>query len=91
MFGIGTGTSPGNYECEDCGTIISAADAADLADALEQPSKRPLPAFPKGPVLLCEGMTADKCRMANAALDAAFLPEFIAFLRKGEFSFFWDD
>jgi hypothetical protein len=85
------GNFSGNYECEDCGKIISAADAAALADALEQPSKRPLPAFPKGPVLLCEGMTADKCRMANAALDAAFLPEFIAFLRKGEFSFFWDD
>jgi len=80
-----------NYNCEESGKIVSAADAAALADALEQASKHPLSAFPKGPVLLREGMTANECRLANAKLDADFLPEFIGFLRKGEFSFFWDD
>jgi hypothetical protein len=85
------GNFSANYDCEVCGKIVSAADAATLADALEQPSKRPLPASRKGPLLLSEGMPADACRMVNAALDAAFLPEVIAFLRNGEFSFFWDD
>jgi hypothetical protein len=36
-------------------------------------------------------MTANECRLANAELDANFLAEFIAFLRNGNFSFFWDD
>ena len=80
-----------DYQCEECGKIISAADAAALADALEQASKGQLPAFPKGPVVLREGMMANECRLANAKLDANFLVEFIGFLRKGEFSFFWDD
>ena len=48
-----------NYDCEDCGKIISATDAAALTDALDQASKRPLPVFLKGPVLLREGMTAN--------------------------------
>jgi hypothetical protein len=50
------GNFSGNYECEDCGKTISAADAAALADALEQ-AQQPLPAFPKGSVLLREGIT----------------------------------
>jgi hypothetical protein len=81
----------GNYECDDGGKIISAADAAALADALERACKHPLPAFPRGPVLLREGMNANACRLANAELDADFLAEFIAFLRNCEFSFLWDD
>jgi hypothetical protein len=85
------GTFSGNYECDDCGKIISTPDAAALADALERASKHPLPAFPRGPVLLREGMTAQEYRLSNAVLDAAFLPELVAFFRKGEFSFFWDD
>jgi hypothetical protein len=80
-----------NYECEDWGKTVSADDAAALADALKQASQHPLPALPKGPVLLREGMTANECRRASAELDADFLEEFVAFLRKGEFSFYWDD
>ena len=85
------GRFAGDYECDEWGKNLSAVDAAGLADALERASKQPLPTFPKGPVLLREGMTTDQCRRANFELDADFLTEFIEFLRNGEFSFFWDD
>lgn len=87
------GNFSSNYDCEECGKIVSAteADAIAFANALEQASKRPLPTFPKGPVLLRESMRLNASRLANATLDANFLAEFIAFLRNGEFSFFWDD
>jgi hypothetical protein len=57
---------------------------------LERAAKQPIAAR-KGPILLREGMTAGKCRMANAKLGVNFLRQFIGFLRRGEFSFFWDD
>jgi len=81
----------GDYRCDELRKIISADDAAAFADALERASKHPLPAFPKGPVLLLEGMTANQYRQANAGLFADFLAKFIGLLRNGEFSFFWDD
>jgi len=87
----GYGRFPGDYECDEWGKNISAADAAALADALEQSATHRLRAFPKGPVLIREGMTVKQYRLANAELNAKFLAEFIEFLRHGEFSFFWDD
>jgi hypothetical protein len=41
-------------------------------DALERAAKQPIAAR-KGPILLREGMTAGKCRMANAKLGVNFL------------------
>jgi hypothetical protein len=84
------GLSP-DYECDDWGKSVSTADAAALADALERASRQPLPKFERGPTLLREGMTADEVRMANANLDAGFLKELMQFLRRGEFTFLWDD
>jgi hypothetical protein len=80
-----------DYQCEDRGKVVSAADAAAIADSLERASTHPVPVFPQGPMLLREGMTAEDYRRANAELNSDFLADFIEFLRNGEFSFFWDD
>ncbi|MFL6350507.1 MAG: hypothetical protein ACJ74Z_01460 [Bryobacteraceae bacterium] len=84
---------PGNYDCDERGKVVSANDAAALADALETAlaSTKPLPAITNRPVLIREGMTGVQCRQANADLGSDLLAEFIDFLRKGQFSFFWDD
>jgi len=84
-------TFSGDYACEDATKIISAPDAAALADALERIAKQPIAATKIGPVLIRESMTAGRYSMANAPLGLDFLSAFIDFLRKGEFSFFWDD
>jgi hypothetical protein len=81
----------GNYDCDDATKIVAAPDAAALAGALERAAKQPIAATQNGPVLIREGMAAEQCRMANAKLGVNFLREFIDFLRRGEFGFFWDD
>jgi hypothetical protein len=43
------------------------------------------------PVLLRDGMTANALAAANRGVSPEFLRDFIAFLRKGCFSFAWDD
>jgi hypothetical protein len=80
-----------DYECDEWGKSVSAADATALAEALERASRQPLPKFERGPTLLREDVTADEARMANANLDAGSLGELIRFLRRGEFTFLWDD
>jgi len=86
------GKFTGDYDCDDWSKTVLAADAAALADALERTSKQLLPApTQRRPVLLRDAMTSEEYRMANAELGTDFLAEFIIFLRKGEFSFFWDD
>jgi hypothetical protein len=81
----------GGYDCADYGKVISARDASALAEALELAAQQGLPAPRTGPVLLREGMTAEEHRWANAPLGPDFVHQFVAFLRKGEFSFYWDD
>jgi hypothetical protein len=85
------GSFPGDYESYDYGKMISAQDASALADALELAAQQGLSAPQTGPILLREGMTAQEHRWANNPLGSDFVKEFIAFLRKGEFSFYWDD
>jgi hypothetical protein len=84
------GAFSGNYDCDDATKFVAAPDAAALADALERAAKEPIAATKTGPILLREGITAGQYGMANAPLGDNFLREFIDFLRKGEFSFFWD-
>lgn len=74
---------------------VQADDAAALAVALQRaidedalaPPHMQLPAS----VLLREGMTNDEYKAANKGLTSEFLQDFIAFLRKGQFVFAWDD
>jgi hypothetical protein len=85
------GRFSGDYRCDEYGKVISTDDAAALANALERAIVKPLPAARRGPVLIREGMTAEQFQSANTQFGTGFLKEFIAFLRNGEFSFFWDD
>jgi hypothetical protein len=85
------GTTSGDYRCEEYGKLICCDDANAIADALERAALGPLPAPRVGPVLIREDMTAEQHPLANVLLSRGFLEEFISFLRKGEFSFFWDD
>jgi hypothetical protein len=79
-----------DYECDEWGKLVSAEDAAALANALER-SPRHLPQPVKAPILIREGMTQQEFGRAKATLDSDFLIEFIRFLRKGGCSFFWDE
>jgi hypothetical protein len=85
------GGFPGDYESDDYGKMISARDASALADALELAAQLGLPAPRTGAVLLQEGETAEEHRWANTPFSPAFAEKFVSFLRKGEFSFYWDD
>ena len=74
---------------------FQADDVAALAAALQRaidedwltPLRMQLPAS----VLLRGGMTNDEYKAANRGLTPEFLQDFIAFLRKGQFVFAWDD
>jgi hypothetical protein len=74
---------------------ITTDDAAAWADALERAllSGRFLAGARQEarPVLLIEGHDEEQFRQANQGMDARFLIDFISFLRKGGFCFFWDD
>jgi hypothetical protein len=80
-----------NYHPEEYGKIVSSRDGASMADALERAAAIRLPKPFGKSTLIVEGMTSDQHRMANADLSAAIVRDFIGFLRKGKFSFFWDD
>jgi hypothetical protein len=84
-----------SYQPTDWGyaKMMAGPDASNLADALERflDGGSPVQTKEPAPVLLREAMTAEELEAANRSASAGFLREFIAFLRKGPFSFAWDD
>jgi hypothetical protein len=82
----------GDYRPGNAGKIVSAEDGRSLAEALGRAVGNSV-RFPAidGLVLIVECMTPEEYRMANAPLSVDLLEDFVHFLRKGEFSFFWDD
>lgn len=75
---------------------VKSEDALNLAAALEKACKRmkagKLQSRPRsGPVYIMARMTGHDFLRANSGVSPAFLEEFGAFLRKGEFMFGWDD
>lgn len=92
------GKFSGDYKPVDwlyCKTVL-AEDAAAWAEALElvrtKLRKHELKVFaaPK-PILLVEGMTKEEFRRINSGITEKFLTKFLIFLRKGAFSFTYDD
>jgi len=83
---------PFSYESK----LFQKNDASNLADVLEIAIKLlqdgKTEEFQKqNPVLLKSGMTEEDFKSQNRNLTPDFLRDFIAFLRKGEFSFLFDD
>src|SRR5262245_43415195 len=88
----------GDYDPTDIlySKTVLKEDAARWADALEvaldRVRKREIEPDPEPqPVVIVEGMTETEFERANTGITERFLTDFIAFLRKGQFNFCWDD
>jgi hypothetical protein len=85
-----------NYKCEDYGKMVSDADAAGIADALERALAdsgvewAKISGAPR-PALMSDSFDDRQVMRANRGVDPALVKEMIGFLRKGWFSFCWDD
>jgi len=71
---------------------VSADDALNLADALENAvENNTFPMPKKRPMIISEGASQDEHARINQFANEKLITEFIEFLKKGEFGFCYDD
>jgi hypothetical protein len=87
-----------DYKCEEDGKCVSDIDASALANALERAHTRMLageiaPGERPSPALFVESfwIDFDDMMQANRALTAEYLGDFVSFVQRGGFRFYWDD